>query len=68
MRSLGRPGRLGLLLSAWSNFAGLEATAGDFQRWLGACREARATFVHVEDARGETYAIIAIGRYEIELG
>jgi predicted ATPase len=64
-REAGPPRALALSLA---NLAGLEATAGDFQRALEACREALVTFVRVEDARGEAHAIIAIGRYEIELG
>jgi predicted ATPase len=64
-REAGPPRALAISLA---NLADLEATSGDFPRALGACREALATFVRVEDAQGEAHTIIAIGRYEIELG
>jgi predicted ATPase/class 3 adenylate cyclase len=64
-REAGPPRALAISLA---NLADLEATAGDFQRALLACREALVTFRRVEDARGEAHAIIATGRYEIELG
>ena len=64
-RETGPPRSLAIGLA---NLADLEATAGDFPRALGACREALVAFANAEDAQGEAYAIIAVGRYEIELG
>ena len=64
-RESGPPRALALSLFEVS---ALEATAGDFPRAVEACREALVTFASAEDAQGEAAAIIAIGRYGIELG